>query len=49
MDVEKGSGGVTEKDGGLEVMSALTTKMSALKFVPRGVRFGKGQRGGFKR
>lgn len=48
MDVEKG-GNVTEKDKASEIMSALTTKMSALKFVPRGVRFGKGQRGGFKR
>jgi hypothetical protein len=47
MDMEKG--GDVEKEGGSEAMSALTNKMSALKFVPRGVRFGKGQRGGFKR
>jgi hypothetical protein len=43
--------GTTEgkREGGEEGVSALTNQMSALRFIPRGVKFGKGQRGGFKR
>lgn len=48
MEVEKEAVS-SDKEEQSEEISSLTTKMSALKFVPRGVRFGKGQRGGFKR
>lgn len=55
MEVEKGKmfsdkeEVLSDKDDGMEDISSLTIKMSALNFVPRGVRFGKTQRGGFKR
>lgn len=55
MEVEKGEvlsdkeEILSDKGDGMEDISSLTTKLSSLNFVPRGVRFGKGQRGGFKR
>ncbi|QDS77581.1 hypothetical protein FKW77_001613 [Venturia effusa] len=49
-DISSHQGSVSaDKNNDMEDISSLTAKMSALNFVPRGVRFGKSQRGGFKR
>lgn len=48
MEVDLGEG-ISDKGGSMEELTSLTSKLSGLNFVPRGVRFGQSQRGGFKR
>lgn len=47
--VDVGEEVFSDKGAGIEEISSLTKKMSILNFIPRGVRFGRGQRGGFRR